>query len=254
MAFGWTRRRRRARLLAQAPPASFETALCTLPFYERLSPEDRRLLRDKTRVLIAEKNWEGVGGVEVDDTMRAQIAAQAALLILHLDNDHFPNVQSILVHPDEIESIHGEVDEIGIVHEGVQHAGESWHVGFVALSWPDVLEGIEAPGNGYNVVFHEFAHRLDQETGWMDGTPALDDQGLLARWREVMSREFEKLGRDAERGREPFLDPYGASEETEFFAVVTESFFDRPRALKRKHPELYEVLSAYYRQDPTYGA
>ncbi len=250
MVFGWGRQRRRARLLAAPPPPAWEEWLRTLWFADRLAPEARRRWQERTRVLVAEKRWEGVDGLALEERMTVLIAAQAALLIVNLDNDHYPNVASVLVHPDEIEAPHGEVDEIGIVHEGVVHAGESWHVGFVSLSWPDVEAGIAEPGQGYNVVFHEFAHRLDQETGWMDGMPDLGDRDLAARWREAMAREFERLGAAEDRGRDTFLDPYGASAECEFFAVLTESFFDRPRALRRRHPDLYALLAAYYRQDP----
>jgi len=250
MPFAWLRRRRRRRLLARPFPAHWEEILAQLDFVGRLSEEDGRRLRDLLRVLEAEKSWEGQRGLDVTEEMRVVIAAQAALLVLRLDIDAYSSVHSILVYPEEFRALHGRTDEIGIVHEGEEHSGESWDLGFLVLSWSDVLAGIEDPGQGYNVVFHEFAHVLDQATGWLDGTPDLGGRVSTSRWREVMTREFEALAERAESGKRTFLDPYGATDEAEFFAVVTESFFDRPRALRKRHPDLHEVLAAFYAQDP----
>jgi Mlc titration factor MtfA (ptsG expression regulator) len=120
----------------------------------------------------------------------------------------------------------------------------------VILVWDAVLRGARHPEQGHNVVYHEFAHKLDMLDGAADGTPVFADRARFIEWVAVCSREFLRLRRLADEGEETFLDDYAATNEAEFFAVATEEFFDRPVALRENAPDLYRVLSAYYRQDP----
>ena len=138
----------------------------------------------------------------------------------------------------------------GPVEASVPILGQAFAHGPVILVWDSVLHGARHPEQGHNVVYHEFAHKLDMLDGAADGTPPLAGRDQLADWVAVCSREFLRLRHLAEKGHKTFLDAYGATNEAEFFAVATEEFFDRPLALQKHSLELYRVLSAYYRQDP----
>jgi len=128
--------------------------------------------------------------------------------------------------------------------------GESWNTGSVLLSWASVLEGARDPEDGVNVVLHEFAHQLDQLNGDVDGAPGLADGGRHARWAEVMRRAYDRHVASTRRGRRTALDPYGATDPGEFFAVATEAFFETPRALRREDAALYGQLREYFAVDP----
>ena len=134
--------------------------------------------------------------------------------------------------------------------EEEERDGESWDTGALILSWADCLESVADPRDGYNVMFHEFAHQLDDEAGIADGAPRLDDKGLAADWEREFAREFEALGKRADKRVPTLLDWYGAESPAEFFAVLTETFFEKPADLKGRHPELYGLLARFYRQDP----
>ena len=131
-----------------------------------------------------------------------------------------------------------------------ERLGEAHHRGPVVLAWKEALANAQEPGHGRNLVFHEFAHQLDMLNGDFDGTPNLDDAGLRQRWADIMDREYQRLCKAADRGKKTLLDPYGATDPAEFFAVVTECFFDLPWELERRHAELYALLRDYFRQDP----
>ena len=137
-----------------------------------------------------------------------------------------------------------------VVEEHVDHIGESWQTGSLILSWKDVLAGAAGRDRGCNVVLHEFAHQIDAETGDTDGTPLINDPELRARWTQVFEREYEKLCEMADRRRRTFIDEYGASHPSEFFAVATEHFFMEAAEFSKRHAELYRVLSAFWQQDP----
>jgi MtfA peptidase len=249
---GWLRERRRRRIRVAPFPASWWPLIArTVPLIHRLPPVDREELGGHTQVLLAEKHFEGAGGLVITDEVRVTIAAQAAFLLLHRATDYFPRLVSIIVYPASYVAPHREQDEAGIVTEGVEsRAGESWSRGAIVLSWDDVQE-IAVPGHGArNVVLHEFAHQLDVENGPSDGVPLMGDIGLREDWGRVMKREYERLEWDLARGREPSLDPYAATNPAEFFAVATEAFFEEPRAMAEYGPHLYDVLQRYYRQDP----
>lgn len=243
------RHRGRERLLAQPFPPHWLPYLEKLPFYHRLDERARKRVRDDARVLIAEKDWEGCGGLELTDEIRVTTAAQAALLLLNIEHDYYPDVRSILVYPSTFVSMPGPGPD-GVVREGGAHLGEAWRRGPVILAWDAAKGGAFDPDDGHNLILHEFAHKLDMEDGLADGTPPLADRHELASWVRVMTREFTRLRGDASAGRASVLDHYGASNPAEFFAVATECFFERSSQMRSQHPELYDVLRGYYGQDP----
>ncbi|HEX5725341.1 MAG TPA: M90 family metallopeptidase [Longimicrobiaceae bacterium] len=250
--FNWGRNRRRGRLRAQPfPPEWLRIVEKNVPMYRRLSEEDRRALLGHVHVFLAEKRFEGCGGLELTDEIRVTIAAQACVLLLRLqDNDYYSRLRSILVYPRGYIA-HQATQDGHVVHEGPSaRLGESWADGAVVLSWQDARAGAANAGDGANVVLHEFAHQLDQEDGAADGTPELESFAAYLPWARVLSEEYLALRRAARKGGGTVLDRYGTQNEAEFFAVATEAFFEKPALLQRRHPELYEELKDYYNQDP----
>lgn len=249
MALWWSRSAKRKRLLASPFPEAWEAVLARMEFYAALSEEDRGRVRDQVRLLIAEKDWEGCGGFDLTEARKVAIAAQAARLVLHLEDDPYRRVTSILVYPGAWAAPVGQIRH-GIVEEGTARAGESWDHGAVVLAWDAVEASLRDAEDGHNVVLHEFAHVLDWLDGWSDGVPPVARRGEYDAFAEVFRKEHEALVREVRRGRYTLLDGYGAENLSEFFAVATETFFERPRALRARHPALYERLKAFYRQDP----
>jgi len=249
--FGF-KRRRRERLLAQRAPESWLNIVArNVPHYARLPREDQVELLDLMKVLLAEKVFEGCGGLEITDEIRVTVAAHAGILLLHRETDYYPRLDTILVYPYSFVVETRTVDSGSFVLEGEEvHSGEAWARGVVILAWDEVRHGIRWPRDGFNLVFHEFAHQLDMENGEADGFPVIEDARLAQDLGEVFEAEYDQLQDDVEAGRETLIDDYAAESPAEFFACVTELFFERPRAMKRRHPDLYKVLSEYYQQDP----
>lgn len=253
MVFGWLFRPRRQEarreLLNEPFPTAWLPFVDKLPFYRALDERGQERIRDDLRVLVAEKDWEGCGGLEMTDEIRVTIAAQASLLLLNIEHEYFRHVRSILVYPSAyFTAPHQDAD--GVIHMGQANLGEAWQRGPVVLSWDATVHGAVDPKDGHNLVLHEFAHKLDMLDGLADGTPPLDDKDQLAEWVRVMSREYKQLQDAAERGRATVMDTYGATNPAEFFAVATECFFEKARKLKQRHPSLYACLQDYYQQDP----
>jgi hypothetical protein len=221
-----------------------------VPFFRKLPASDRQELLQHVTIFLAEKHFVGAGGFTVTDEVRLMIAAQACLLLLHRTTDYYPALSSIVVYPGEYRAPRRDWDDMWVVTEWTEiRAGESFEGGTVVLSWEDVVLGLSGQWPGYNVVFHEFAHQLDEESWPPDGTPPMP-YTERKRFVEVMQRNYEQLREEDESEMETFLDPYGAENPAEFFAVATESFFTQPGDLLSVHPELYEVLKCFYRQDP----
>ncbi|MCZ8130682.1 MAG: zinc-dependent peptidase [Steroidobacteraceae bacterium] len=242
----WWRRRARARLAADPLPPDWRRELERWPLYARVPAEFRPRLDGLVKIFLAEKEFVGCGGLEITDPIRLAIAVQACLLVLNRDEHVFDELHSILVYPDEF-VVPETWDEDGVVTEGERVlAGQAWDTSRIILSWRDVAES----GDGYNVVIHEFAHYLDEESGGINGAPRLATDADHERWAAVMQQAFDELQARAEAGEETLLDPYGAEDEAEFFAVATETFFELPRELRDEHPELYAELKACYRLDP----
>lgn len=249
MIFSWLRKRRRRQILAQPfPPEWLHYLEQNVLHYRYLSGAEQARLRDDLRILVAEKNWEGCGGLGMTDEIKVTIAAQACLLVLGMEHNYFDRVKSILVYPY---GYHAEGREAGgILESPSARLGEAHYRGPVILSWAEVLEDGRRPSHGKNLVYHEFAHQLDMLDGVINGTPPLKSRAQAERWKEVMTAEYESLIRASEHGRATLLDQYGATNEAEFFAVATECFFDRPVPMQQRHPQLYQLLGEYYNQDP----
>jgi Mlc titration factor MtfA (ptsG expression regulator) len=252
MLFRWWRNRRRRKILAEPLPHSWETIIQEGVKHDAvLSPTARTKLRQAVQLIIAEKDWEGCRGLELTDEMRVTIAALAAILILGFDDYYFDNVQTILVYPDAyVVTQEKALGGGATLEEESDRLGEAHHRGPVIVSWDEVREGGLRPGYGQNLVFHEFAHQLDMLNGEFDGTPDLPTRELSERWSKIMDREYRRLQHAEQRGRETLIDPYGASDPVEFFAVTTECFFDTPQAMREQYPELYGLFRDYFKQDP----
>lgn len=253
--FHWLRDHHRAELRKQPFPPEWETFVHTnVAHYELLDSVERAELQATMQVFLKEKQWEGCGGLELTDEIRVTIAAEACLLQLGLPHGYYRNVESILVYPSTIvlpEHRPGVFERVTApANANVAILGQAFAKGPVILVWDAVIHGARHPEQGHNVVYHEFAHKLDMLDGAADGTPPLANSDQLAEWVIVCSREFLRLRSLAGKRHKTFLDSYGATNEAEFFAVATEEFFDRPIALRGQSPDLYHVLSAYYRQDP----
>lgn len=246
------RRERSARLARPFDPDEATILDRDFPRWRAIPADLQGRFAGITRVLMEEKNYEACGGLaEVRDEMKLVIAAQAALTILGKnDHDFFPRLHSILLYPGGFRDRGRRRFGIDDEDRGVLF-GESWETGSVILSWDNVLAGGRNDDDGMNVVIHEFAHQIDQYNGVADGVPKLKSREDYVRWSSVMERHYEAL-KEASKTRdpEPFLDPYGATDPCEFFAVATEAFFEDPLDLEYEHPELYEVLAKFYGLDP----
>ena len=251
MLFRWLKQRRRQKLLAEPFPAPWLDILQEhVVLYRFLDDDEQTRLRDTLRILLAEKAWEGCKGLELTDELRVTIAALASVLLLGLHDEYYDIVLTILVYPEAFRAPQQKIVAADVAIEGHdERLGEAHYRGPVILSWADIAEDAAQPGHGQNLVFHEFAHQLDMQNGEADGVPVLP-RPLRKRWQHVMAKEYERLCKAADRERDTLLDPYGATDEAEFFAVVTEAFFDQPLELRDRHPKLYEVVREYYRVEP----
>ena len=249
--FGF-RRRRRARLRARPFPDGWNAVMeRNVPYLRYLTPEERPELRGDIQVFLAEKRFEGCGGLKMTDEIRVTIAAQACLLLLHRDNDDYPRLRSILVYPHHYFAPAYAEGPAGHVVEALQdRLGESWSHGAVVLAWDSVRQGAAVIHDGHNLVLHEFAHQLDAENEYADGIPILPRTSMFGPWARILGREYHDLVARVARDRPTDIDPYGATNPAEFFAVVTEEFFERPIEMQAQHRELYEELRLFYRQDP----
>ena len=257
MIAGWWRRRREARTLERRaiPDDLWALTLARFPFIGRRSADDRRRLRELATLFLADKEFAGMHGLEVDDGMAVAIAAQACLPILQLGLPAYDGFKGIVVHPDVVVARREVMDEDGIVHEYDEElAGEAMEGGPVMLSWRDVAEAGDSAAWGYNVVVHEFAHVLDMRDGVADGVPLLADRAARARWLAVLEPEWVAFCERVDAGEDTLIDPYGAEAIDEFFAVASELFFVDAPSMRREHPALYALLADYYRQDPTADA
>jgi Mlc titration factor MtfA (ptsG expression regulator) len=243
------RRRRILRRFA-IPDTLWEETLADAPVLARLDADERARLRELALLLLHEKRLEPSAGFALDDAMRVRIAALACQPVLNLGLDCYSGFVAIVVYPDEFVIRDREtVDEDGIVHtEDAVLTGEAWEHGPVILSWQD----IEASGQGagYNVVAHEFAHKLDMQSGEANGVPPLHSGMSVTDWRAAFDAAYASLCAELERGEEPWIDPYAAEDPGEFFAVCAELFFDVPEDLAAEYPDIYAELARYFRQDP----
>jgi Mlc titration factor MtfA (ptsG expression regulator) len=244
----WQRARRR-RLAARPPPPEWAALLAReAPLFRRLPAPLQERLQRHMQVFLHDKRFVGCDGLVVDERMRLVIAAYACLLLLERGDGAFPGFTTILVYPETFVVPTVARDGYLETHGEEARLGESWERGPLILSWADIERG--AADGGYNVVLHEFAHKLDEENGAVDGVPALPDAQAQSEWVDVMGREYDLLRLRARNADDGVLDDYAATSPAEFFAVATECFFARPQALAARHPRLYAMLQRYYRLDP----
>jgi Mlc titration factor MtfA (ptsG expression regulator) len=250
--FNWLTRRRRDQARRQPFPPDWRAIIDrNVPYVRWLSPADRDELIGHVQVFLAEKHFEGCGGLTITDEMRVTIAAQACVLLLHRPSNYFPRLVSILVYPSTYWAPGGRRTREGFVSDEPQaRLGESSPRDAVVLAWDSARSGAADAHDGHNLILHEFAHQLDQESGTANGAPVLPESEMYEDWSRVLGREYEQLVRDTEQGAPTLIDPYGATNPAEFFAVVTETFFERPIELQRQHSELYQQFRRYYGQDP----
>ena len=245
----WWAERRRERLRAAPFPAAWRRILRRhVPAVARLPADLQRQLKRHIQVFVVEKPFIGCQGQGITDEVRVTIAAQACLLLLgHSRPDYFPRLRQILVYPDAF-VVHRERSLAGGVMQAQRRAmtGESWAQGQVVLSWAEVLAGAADPADGRNVVLHEFAHQVDQDSGVADGRPWRPSPAVRRRWAAVMGAAFERLRNEPSAT----IDAYGASDPAEFFAVVTEVFFEQPQALATEAPAVYRELADLYGLHP----
>ncbi|HJS22587.1 MAG TPA: M90 family metallopeptidase [Steroidobacteraceae bacterium] len=241
-------RQLRARPLPAAWREHFEREL---PFYRAMPADLRARLDGLVQQFVAEKEFVGCRGLEVSLEMKLTIAAQACLLVVNRAARLYDELHSVLVYPAAFIAPHEHHDEAGVVHRHDRVlSGETWDTHRVILSWDDVQASAAERGSGFNVVYHEFAHYLDAEDGHVNGAPLLGESVHYERWSKVMKEEFEKLQDAAARNQPTLIDPYGAEDPGEFFAVVTETFFELPAELREQHAALYDEFRRYYRLDP----
>ena len=219
------------------------------PFLAGLSGEEFTRLQSLVAHFLREKSIHGAAGLELDDAMRLHIAVQACLPILNLDIAYYRGWVEVIVYPDEFLPEIEWTDDHGVVHRSREvRAGEAWLGGPVILSWADVAP--LAAGDGVNVVIHEFAHKLDMLNGEADGFPPLHRDMSRAQWSEAFREAYDDFRRRVDADEETDIDPYAAEDPAEFFAVMSEAFFEIPQAVAAEYPRVYEQLARFYRQDP----
>ena len=245
---GW----RLKRALKRPLPASALAILNrNIPIYTRMPPELQAQLQRLVAQFLYQKKFVGCDGLQVDEEMRVTIAGQASLLLLNRPSKVYPELQTILLYPSQFVVGRRQIGPGGVVtHSEDGLLGESWGDGRVILSWDDVQRGAADWSDGQNVVLHEFAHQLDSESGQPNGAPFLGNATNYRTWSAVLARDYANLRHDAIYRQQSVLDHYGASNPAEFFAVATETFFEKPYQMAERHAALYAEFQKYYRVDP----
>jgi MtfA peptidase len=222
-----------------------------IPIYLRFSPNERRSLQGHIQVFLAEKQFIGCSGLEVTQEMKVVIAAIACLLLLNDRGEYFPKLHSILIYPSTyLVKETTSVSDYVVEERRVARLGESWNRDQVVVSWEQVKQDTSNWRDGHNVVLHEFAHQLDQEDGKAEGVPILQQKSDYPIWAKVMAAEYQQLCQDVQQGVKTVIDSYGTTNAAEFFAVATETFFEKPQQLLNQHPALYNLLKGYYHLNP----
>jgi Mlc titration factor MtfA (ptsG expression regulator) len=245
------RQLRRKRILREAllPERPWLQSLADHPILRGLSQDEARRLRELATLFLHEKIFEPARSLELTETMKVSIAVQSCLPIINLDINWYEGWRTVIVYPGEFVRRREQFDDIGVMHEWEEViSGESWRRGPVILSWADVEAS--GRGEGYNVVIHEMAHKLDLLNGAVNGFPPLHRNMKPRAWSSAFTAAFDELNARLDAGEETPIDPYAAEEPGEFFAVISEYFFEQPDLVKAEFPAVYEQLSAFYRQDP----
>lgn len=221
-----------------------------VPLYTRLPKELRESLQGCINYFLDEKVFIGREGLEITDEVRLIVAANACLLIVNTRKKRFPGFETILVYPDTYIAREVSYDGLVEIHKYSTRAGESWYRGPIVLSLTDVVRGSSNKQDGHNVVLHEFAHKLDEENEGMDGLPVLRENAHYKEWAEVLTLEYDEFLDRVDQGKNKVIDEYGAVSASEFFAVATESFFEKPEQMRKRLPELYQQLQTLYGLHP----
>lgn len=245
---------RRQRILAKHPvsPAEWQAVLQKLPILDGLNETEQLRLRERAVLFLHHKHLSPLPGVELDAHARLLLAVQAELPLLHLtDLNWYQGFHEIVLYPDDFISPQRHRDPSGVVHEWEgEHSGEAWLQGPVILAWP----GVQASGqwDGYNLVIHELAHKLDMLNGDANGLPPPHSNMAVQAWAKAMQSAFDQMNAelDANPDAETAIDPYAAEDPAEFFAVTSEYFFSAPDLLNQAFPAVYAQLALFYRQDP----
>ena len=242
----------RDRIMAQPFPKSWVSIIeSNLSVYSCLTAEQQKELQGYIQIFLKEKQFIGCLGLQITEEIKVTIAASACLLLFCDRKTYFPNLRSVLVYPTAYIVNETVMSSAYVVEERrVARLGESWTKDQLVLSWEQVKQDTLNWQDGHNVVLHEFAHQLDQEDGIAEGVPILPRALDYEVWSKVMTAEYLQLCDRVENGKKTVLDSYGATNPAEFFAVATETFFEKPNQLNQKHPSLYELLQRYYRLDP----
>lgn len=242
---------RRKRLLKRHPlsDALWMRVTERLPILEGYQGEELERLRELTTVFMQEKSFTATHELVLTEAMQVRIAVQACIPVLNLGLDWYRGWRTLIVYPGRFRHRRRETDGDGLVHEWDQvMSGEAWEQGPVILSWADVTAS--GRHEGYNVVIHELAHKLDMLNGPPDGFPPLHRGMDVRQWTAVFTEAFEDLNRRLDAGIETTIDPYAAEEPAEFFAVLSEYFFELPGVLDEAYPGVYALMREFYRQDP----
>ncbi|MFO0938951.1 MAG: zinc-dependent peptidase [Gemmataceae bacterium] len=249
--FRWFRNRRRRKILDEPFPARWEKLLLqNVGHFARLSPVEQQAMKDAVQILIAEKNWEGCGGLFLNEEIRVTIAAQASLPILACDHDYYSSVDSILVYPTPFATPNPEDDweDDGLAEPSKE--GMAVYRGPVLLAWDMVQEEARDPTCGHSVVVHEFVHQIDFLDHDVNGAPPIRDPKLAERWQRVMTAAFQVHQKQLKTTEETYLTEQAGENETEFFADAAEAFFCDPVGLKRVYSDVYDVFAAYFKLEP----
>jgi len=229
--------------------ADWQQAFTRLPLLNRLNSAEKAHLRRLAILFLHDKSLEGAGDLVVSSELKLVIALQACLPILNLGMDWYDGWVSVVIHRAGFTPMHSEVDEYGIVHRvKAPLSGESWERGPVVLSADAALEG--GAIDGHNLVIHEFAHKLDMQNGVANGMPPLHREMSAAQWSEAFSAAYADLRQRIAHGKSTPIDHYAATAPAEFFAVLSEVFFERPGVLRDIYPAVYRQLQLFYRQNP----
>jgi hypothetical protein len=237
------------------PDALWQRTLQDFAFLPAQPPALASRLRAMTGEFLADKEFSGAHGLQVNDAMAVAIAAQACLPVLHLGLHWYDDFKGIVVHPGAMLARREVTDEAGVVHRYTEElSGEAMEMGPVTLSWADVAAAGESAPEGYNVVIHEFVHKLDMRNGQADGCPPLPTRALRQRWQSTMQESYARFCKQvsmAERfgGPVPWLDAYAASAPAEFFAVASEAYFVNPGRFAENFPELVPLLNSFFKPE-----
>lgn len=222
-----------------------------VPLYSRLPEEVKLQLHERIALFVASTRFEGCNGLELTERMILTVAAQACMLVLNRDGEPYPDLRNVYLYPTTFSSVQKSRDALGVVTEREIHRlGESWETGTVILAWDSVERGARNIYDARNVTFHEFAHQLDHEDGGTDGAPELPSRKAYRSWAKVFRENYADFLKAVESGKRTLIDEYGATNPAEFFAVATETFFEKPKQLRKRRPELYEEIKGYYGVDP----